>query len=142
MPHLAPHLLLRAEPGASPAAALLRAAGYLVSRVEDDALAEQLAGAPHVDGVIVELPVLAAIQFGRKLAARYGDGNVLLLVITSAVNAVRRALPEAMTLTPFETADDLISTVDLALARRALPSGLRPPVQFPDDVPLRPATAI
>ena len=43
-------------------------------------------------------------------------------VITPAVNAVRRALPSALTLTPFEVADDLISTVDLALAARQMPS--------------------
>ena len=120
--HLAPHLLLRADSGASLAAALLRAAGYIVSRVEDDALAEQLAGAPHIDGVVVELPVLAAIQFGRKLTARYE--NAVLLVITPAGNAVRRALPSALTLTPLETVDELISTVDLALARRTQPSEL------------------
>jgi DNA-binding NarL/FixJ family response regulator len=116
--HLAPHLLLRADAAASPAGALLRAAGYIVSRVDDDALAEELAGAPHVDGVVVELPALATIQFGRKLAARYGDANVLLLAITHAVQTVQRAIPTALALTPRAVEDDLISTVDLALAAR------------------------
>jgi hypothetical protein len=120
MPHLAPHLLLRADAGASHAAALLRSAGYLVSRIEEDGLAEEIAGAPHIDGVVVELPALAAIQFGRRLAARYGAGNVVVAVITPAVNTVRRALPSALTLTPLEVADDLISTVDLALAARQM----------------------
>jgi hypothetical protein len=116
--HFAPHLLLRADSAASPAGALLRAAGYIVSRVDDDALAEELAGAPHVDGVVVELPALATIQFGRKLAARHGDGNVLLVAITPAVQTVQRAIPTALALTPRAVEDDLISTVDLALAAR------------------------
>jgi DNA-binding NarL/FixJ family response regulator len=117
--HFAPHLLLRADAAAaSPAAALLRAGGYIVSRVDDDALAEQLAGAAHVDGVVVELPALASIQFGRKLAARYGEGTVLLLSITPAVQTVQRAVPSALAMTPRDVADDLISTIDLALAAR------------------------
>jgi hypothetical protein len=116
--HLAPHLLWRSEAGASRAAALLRAAGYIVSKVEDDARAEPLAGARHVDGVVVELPVLAAIQFVRKLDARYGEGSVLTVVVTPSVQAVRRAAPSAIALTPLEVDDDLISTVDLALAAR------------------------
>ena len=116
--HLAPHLLLRADTGASRAAALLRSAGYLVSRIDDDDLAEEIAGAPHVDGVVVELPVLAAIRFGRNVVARYGAGTLLVVVITPAVQAVRRALPSAVTLTPLEVDDDLISTVDLELAAR------------------------
>ncbi|HEY6138275.1 MAG TPA: hypothetical protein VI670_10975 [Thermoanaerobaculia bacterium] len=116
--HLAPHLLWRSEAGASRAAALLRAAGYIVSKVDDDAHAEPLAGAPHVDGVVVELPVLAAIQFVRKLDARYGEGSVLTVAITPSVQAVRRAAPSAIALTPLEVDDDLISTVDLALAAR------------------------
>jgi hypothetical protein len=120
MPHLAPHLLLRSDAGASHAAALLRSAGYLVSRIDQDGLAEEIAGAPHIDGVVVELPVLAAIQFGRRLTARYGAASPVVLVITPAVNAVRRALPAVLTLTPFEVADDLISTVDLALAARQM----------------------
>jgi len=116
--HLAPHLLWRTDAGTSRAAAMLRAAGYIVSKVEDDAHAEPLAGAPHVDGVVVELPVLAAIQFLRKLDARYGAGSVLAVVITPSVQAVRRAAPSAIALTPLEVEDDLISTVDLALAAR------------------------
>jgi hypothetical protein len=120
--HFAPHLLLRADAGASHAAALLRAGGYIVSRVDDDAMAEQLAGAPHVDGVVVELPALATIQFGRKLAARYGHEQVLLLAITPTVQAVQRAVPSALAMTPREVDDDLISTIDLALAGRAAAS--------------------
>ena len=116
--HLAPHLLLRADSGASNAAARLRSAGYLVSRIDDDEIAEEIAGAAHVDGIVVELPVLAAIRFGRNVAARYGAGTRLVVVITPAVQAVRRALPSAVTLTPLEVDDDLISTVDLELAAR------------------------
>ena len=114
--NLALHLLLRADAGASHAASLLSRSGYLVSRVEDDALAERLAGAPHIAGVVVDLPALPAIQFGRKLTARYGEGKIVLVVITAAVPTARKALPSALVLTPFEVEDDLISTIDLALA--------------------------
>jgi hypothetical protein len=128
MPHLAPHLLLRADAGAvSRAMTLLRAGGYMVSRIEDD----ELAGAPHVDGVVIELPALQTIQFGRKLAARYGDGTVLTLAITSAVQTVQRALPLTLALTPREVDDDLILTIDLALAERqrmALEAAQAPPL--------------
>jgi len=118
MPHLAPHLLLRADAAASRAAALLRAGGYIVSRMDDDALTEELAGAPHVDGVVVELPALATIHFLRKLTARYGAGSVLAVAITPAVQTLQRAVPSALALTPREVDDDLISIVDLALAER------------------------
>jgi hypothetical protein len=118
MPHLAPHLLLRADAAASRAAALLRAGGYIVSRMDDDALAEELAGAPHVDGIVVELPALATIHFLRKLTARYGAGSVLAVAITPAVQTLQRAVPSALALTSREIDDDLISIVDLALAER------------------------
>jgi hypothetical protein len=116
--HFAPHLLLRTDAAASRAGALLRAGGYIVSRIDDDGLAEQLAGAAHVDGLVVELPALATIQFGRKLAARYGEGNLLVLAITSTLQTVQRAVPSMLALTPREVEDDLISTIDLALAAR------------------------
>jgi len=118
MPRLALHLLLRTDGGASRAAALLRAAGYLVSRIDDDGLAERLAGAPHVDAVVVELPALAAIHFGHALAARYGAGELVVLVITPAADTVRRAVPAALVLTPLDLDDDLVSTIDLALVAR------------------------
>ena len=120
--NFAPHLLLRAEGEGTRAAALLRAAGYIVSRIDDDALAEQLAGAAYVDGVVIELPALATIQFGRKLAARYDD--LLVLAITAAAPSVQRAIPVALTLTPRQVDDDLVSTIDLGLARRSPASGL------------------
>ena len=112
--HLAPHLLLRADAGTSRAGALLSAAGYLVSRAGDDDLAVRLAGSPHIDAVVVERPALAAIQFGRALTARYP--GVVLVGITPVAETVQRLLPSALALTPVEVADDLISTVDLALA--------------------------
>ena len=115
--HLAPHLLLRSDAAPSNAAILLGAAGSVVSKIDDDGVAEMLAGSPHIDGVVVELPAGPAIRFGRKLEARYGTEAPLTLMITSARDTVRRALPSVPVLTPFEVADDLISTVDLALAR-------------------------
>lgn len=116
--HLAPHLLLRADAGPSRAAARLRAGGYIVSRIDDDALAEQLAGAPHVDAVVIELSALATIQFARKLEAHYGQGTLLTLAVTSAVQTVQRAVPWLMAMPPRDVEDDLISTIDLALAAR------------------------
>ena len=114
MHSLVPHLLLRANGGSSQASSLLRTAGYMVSKMDDDAIAEGMAGASHVDGVIVELPALAAIAFVRRLVARYRD-DVVVLVITRAADAVRRALPGTRVIRPADVEDDLISTIDLAL---------------------------
>lgn len=139
--HFAPHLLLRADEEGTRAAALLRAAGYIVSRVDDDALAEQLAGAAHVDGVVIELPAVATIHFGRRLAARYGGATLLVLAITAAAPSVQRAIPGALTLTPRQVEDDLVSTVDLALAKRPAASGLPPSVRFSNSTNRAAATA-
>jgi response regulator RpfG family c-di-GMP phosphodiesterase len=119
MSQLVPHLLLRANAGASHASALLRTAGYMVSKIDDDAIAEQIAGAPHVDGVVVELPAMAAIALARRIEARH-SGNVVMLVITSSAGAVRRALPLTPVLRPAEVDDDLVSTIDLALVARQM----------------------
>lgn len=114
MTQLVPHLLLRTDPGASETASLLRTAGYMVSRIDDDTIAVEIAGSNHVDGLVVELPVLAAINFVRKIEARH-DQNVAVLVVTQSVDALRRATPRVRTLRTSQVADDLISTVDLAL---------------------------
>lgn len=118
MPRLALHLLLRTDGRTSRAAALLRAAGYLVSVIDDDGLAERLAAAPHIDGVVIELPAVAAVRFGRALDARYGAGNLMVVVITATAESMRRAIPSTAVLTPFDLADDLVSIVDLAIAAR------------------------
>jgi hypothetical protein len=91
----------------------------MVSKINDDAIAEQIAGAPHVDGVVVELPALAAIAVVRRIKARYGH-SVVMLVITPAAETVRRALPSTPVLRPAEVEDDLISTIDLALVAHQL----------------------
>ncbi len=114
MSQLVPHLLLRTDPGTSHTAALLRTAGYMVSKIIDDAIVEQLAGAPHVDGVVVELPAIAAIAVARRIEARYGQG-VATLIITPSAETVRRAMPSTPVLRPAEIDDDLISKVDLSL---------------------------
>ena len=111
---LVPHLLFRAEPGASPTAALLRSAGYMVSKIDDDTIGVEIAGSDHVDGLVVELPTLAAINFVRRIEARH-DQNVVVLVVTQSVDALRRALPQVRTIRTSEVQDDLISTIDLAL---------------------------
>lgn len=118
--HLAPHLLLRTDSVSSGVAAKLGAAGYLISKIDDDDLAARIAGANHIDGVIIELSALAAIHLCRKLEARYGAGNLVVVVITPAADSVRNATSSTAVLTPFEIADDLVTTVDLAIAARQM----------------------
>ncbi len=86
----------------------------MVSRIDDDTIAVEIAGSNHVDGLIVELPALAAINFVRRIEARH-DHNVAVLVVTQSVDALRRALPRVRTIRTSQVADDLVSTVDLAL---------------------------
>ena len=119
MSQLVPHLLLRADPGTSHTAELLRTAGYMVSKIDDDAIVEQIAGAPHVDGVVVELPALAAIGVARRIEAQHGHG-VVILIITSSAETVRRAMPLTPVLRPAEIDDDLVSTVDLAFVAQQM----------------------
>jgi hypothetical protein len=118
MLQLAPHLLLRADSGASHTAAMLRAAGYMVSKVNHDGIAERIAAAPEIDGVIVELPALAAIATVRRIEAYWR--NATIVVITHEADAVRRALPSAHVVSPEEVDDDLVSMVDLALAAQQM----------------------
>ena len=119
MSQLVPHLLLRTDRAVSPAAEMLRAAGYMISKIDDDAVVEALAGEPHVDAVVLELPALRAIALARRIEARYG-GNVVLLIIASPAETVRRALLSATVLSAAQIGDDLVSGMDLALAARQL----------------------
>ena len=114
MSQLVPHLLLRADGGGSHSSALLRNAGYMVTNISNDVVAERTAGVPEVDGVIVELPAIAAIAVARRIEARYGH-KVVVLVITPAAEAVHRVLPSTPVVNPAELDNDLISTIDLAL---------------------------
>ena len=114
MSQLVPHLLLRADAGGSHASALLRNAGYMVTNISNDVVAERTAGVPEIDGVIVELPAIAAIAVARRIEARYGH-KVVVLVITPAAEAVHRVLPSMPVVRPDDVDDDLISTIDLAL---------------------------
>ena len=118
MSQLVPHLLLRTDKGVSQAAPLLRTAGYMVSKIDDDAIFETLAGASHVDGIVVELPALRAIALGRRIQTQHR--NVVMLIIASPVETVRRALPSVPILSPAQTGDDLVSGIDLARASRQL----------------------
>ena len=114
MSQLVPHLLLRTDPGTSHTAALLRTAGYMVSKITDDNVLEQLAGAAHVDAVVVELPAMAAIAAARRIDARYDQG-VAMLIITPSPETVRRAMPSTPVLKPADVDDDLVSAVDRSL---------------------------
>jgi hypothetical protein len=119
MLQLVPHLLLRTEKGVSQASELLRSAGYMVSKIDDDTVVETLAGESHVDGVVVELPALRAIALARRIEARY-RGNVVMLIIASPAETVRRALVSVPVLSPGQIDDDLVSAVDLAIAMRQM----------------------
>jgi imidazole glycerol phosphate synthase subunit HisF len=90
---------------------LLRAAGYLVTSVGHDCANELFADA---DGVVVELPALTTIATVRKIESRFGRD--LVVVITPAVDAMRRVLPSARVVRSSDIDDDLVSTIDLALA--------------------------
>ena len=119
MSQLVPHLLLRTDGGGSQAAAMLRSAGYMVSKIDQDAIFETLAGASHVDGVVVELPALRAIALARRIDVQHGR-SVVMLIIASPAETVRRAIPSVPVLSPAQIGDDLISGIDLALAARQL----------------------
>jgi hypothetical protein len=121
MTQLTPHLLLRADPGASHVATLLGTAGYMVSKIIDDATMERISGAPNVDGVVIDLPVLAAIALVRRIEALHGQ-DVVIIVIAAAVETIRRALPSVRVIRPEEIDDDLVSTVDLALIAQPIRS--------------------
>lgn len=118
MSQLVPHLLLRADGGASHRSTLLRTAGYMVSKVNDDAMAERIAGSPDVDGVIVELATLSAIATVRRIEAY--RRNAVIVIVSPDAEAVRRALPSARVVKPEDADDDLVSTIDLALAAQEL----------------------
>src|SRR5437879_6694231 len=110
MSQLVPHLLLRTDRAVSQAAEMLRSAGYMVGKIDDDAVVETLAGESHVDGVVLELPALRAIALARRIEARYG-GNVVMLIIASPAETVRRALVSVPVLSPAQIGDDLVSGI-------------------------------
>jgi hypothetical protein len=118
MSQLVPHLLLRTDRTVSRASAMLRAAGYMVSKITDDAIFESLAGESHVDAVVVELSALRAIAVARRIELRHG--GPVMLIIASPAETVRRALTAVPVLSPSEIDDDLVSSVDLALAAKQL----------------------
>jgi hypothetical protein len=113
MPQTAPHLLLLADRGASGTATLLRAAGYAVSTINHPSMVE-----PFDDGVIVQLPALAAISIVRRIEIRRLD--VQVVVITQEVESLKRALPWVRVIAPDDVDLDLVSAIDLAQAERQL----------------------
>lgn len=119
MSQLVPHLLLRTDRAVSQSAEVLRSAGYMVSKIDDDAVVEALAGEPHVDAVVLELPALRAIALARRIEGRYG-GNVVMLIVASPAETVRRALASVPVLSPAQIGDDLVSGIDLAFVARQL----------------------
>lgn len=118
MSQLAPHLLLRANTGSSQAATLLGTAGYTISWVNDDAVAERVSRARGVDGVVIDLPAFASMALVRRLQTH--PRNAVIIVVSPGADAIRRALPSAYVVSPDDVADDLISTVDLALVAQQI----------------------
>ena len=115
MPQLLPHLLLRCRTElASNSAIVLRAGGYAVTKAGDDELALQVVAAGHVDGVVIELPMLHSIRFARLLDEL--DPAVPVLIVTSWSEALRKALPDMPLLPAEEIEDELVCAVDRILA--------------------------
>ncbi|MEA2237607.1 MAG: hypothetical protein QOC81_2331 [Thermoanaerobaculia bacterium] len=112
MSRFVPHLLLFNEAGTSYVATSLRTAGYLVTSVGHDPGDALFADA---DGVVVELTALATIATVRTIVARFGH-DLPVVVITPAVDAMRRVLPLTRVIRSSAVDDDLVSTIDLALA--------------------------
>lgn len=112
MVQLVPHLLLRTNADKSEAAVALRDGGYLVSRVADEAAAAELAGYPHVDAIVVDLPLFAAIGFANAVLAT--GLQIPMLILSSNPEIMRRAIRGAVTIGSMV---DIVSGVDLMLAR-------------------------
>lgn len=118
MSQLVPHLLVRTESPKSDLAIALREAGYIVSRVVDDKESVLAAAFEHIDGVIVELPAVLAISFVRKMRAHASSANALILVATASPDTLRWACPGTDVLDIGHPHFDIVSTMDLLLARR------------------------
>lgn len=109
---LVPHLLLRTNSEKSEAAVSLRNGNYLVSRVAVDSSMAALASYDHVDAIVVELPLFAAIGFAN--AAIAAGVQVPIVILSSTPEIIRRAV--SSTITVIESGD-VVSGVDLMLAR-------------------------
>ena len=107
---LTPLLVLRCDAGTatSEIAVRLRDAGYLIAKVHDDETALAIAAADHVDGYVVDLPVIAAVRFVRRLGEK-----VPALVVSASPEAVHRACGAATVST--YAMDDLVSATDRML---------------------------
>jgi len=113
---LYPHLLLRTDAATSPAATILRCAGYVVTKVRRDEDLDRLVAALHVDAIVAELPMTQA----AALARRAGRFEVPLLFLTNAPDSLRKfGGCSAATLHPRDADNELVSAVDLLIARRA-----------------------
>ena len=109
---LVPHLLLRTNAEKSEAAVTLRDGSYLVSRFAADSSMAALASYDHVDAIVVELPLFAAIGFAN--AAITAGAQVPILILSSTPEIIRRAVSRAITVVE---PGDVVTGVDLMLAR-------------------------
>jgi hypothetical protein len=115
MPQLIPHLLLRSDNLSSETAIVLRDAGYHVTKIRDDDSALRSLSLLAIDGVVVELPVVAAVTFLRRFHA--AGAAVPLLALTVAPDVLRRSAGDIATYDLRNGRADLVSATDLLLAR-------------------------
>lgn len=114
MPQLIPHLLLRSDQTSSETAIALRDAGYHVTKVKDDDAALRTLGTLPSDGLVVDLSVVCAVTFLRRLG---NPRAVPVLVMTVAPEVLQRALGDVETYDLRNGRGDLVSATDLMLAR-------------------------
>lgn len=115
MTQLIPHLLLRSDNASSETAIALRDAGYHVTKIRDDDSALRTLSVLPIDGVVVELPVVAAVTFLRRFAVT--RHAVPLLVLTVAPEVLRRSAGDVATYDLRDGRAELVSATDLLLAR-------------------------
>jgi hypothetical protein len=116
MSFLVPHLLFRTETFNSPHAVALLESGYLISKAGEDTIGVLSAGFEHIDAVVIDLPPVQAISFAQRLLSS-GSTVSAILVITGSPSAVRRVCPEVTILDTRDRERDIVSVVDLLIAR-------------------------
>jgi hypothetical protein len=109
---LYPQILFRTDADASPAAAALRCAGYVVTKVRSDDDAERLVRGSHVEAMVIELSLAQAISTARRETL----AEVPKLFLTAAPARLWGVAGAVATLHPHDVEDDLVSKVDLLIA--------------------------
>lgn len=121
MTQLIPHLLLRSDAASSEVAITLRDAGYHVTKVRDDDAAVRTLGVMPIEAIVVELPVVAAVGFIRRVRTANAFGTPLL-ALTVAPEVMRRTVGDLDVYDLRDGLSHLITAADLLLARSELRS--------------------